>query len=64
MKGFTNDGCSGSADEWVQEARSSWAVGLTYFASVMMLLIGIFQAIAGLIWALTAHGRDVSNDGY
>ena len=64
MKGFENDGCSGSADAWVQEARSSWAVGWTYFASVMMLLIGIFQSIAGLIWALTAHGRDVSNDGY
>jgi hypothetical protein len=30
----------------------------------MMLLIGIFQAIAGVIWALTAHGRDLSNDGY
>jgi hypothetical protein len=30
-------------------APSSWAVGWTYFASVMMLLIGIFQAIAGLI---------------
>ena len=47
-----------------RRARSSWAVGWTYFASVMMLLIGIFQSIAGLIWALTAHGRDVSNDGY
>ena len=30
-------------------ATSSWAIGWTYFASVMMLLIGIFQAIAGLI---------------
>ena len=31
------------------ESRSSWAVGWTYFASVMMILIGIFHAIAGLV---------------
>lgn len=30
-------------------APSTWATGWTYFASTMMLLIGIFQAIAGLI---------------
>jgi hypothetical protein len=30
----------------------------------MMLLIGIFQSIAGLICALIAHRRDVGNDGY
>ena len=28
---------------------SSWAVGWTFFASTMMILIGIFHAIAGLI---------------
>ena len=32
-----------------KRAPSSWAVDWTYFASVMMLLIGIFLAIAGLI---------------
>ena len=30
-------------------ARSSWAVGWTYFAATMMLLIGSFHAIVGLI---------------
>jgi len=29
--------------------RSSWAVGWTYFASMMMILVGIFHAMAGLI---------------
>ena len=62
MKGFTNDWWPRTSGS--RRAQSSWAVGRTYFASVMMLLIGIFQAIAGIIWALTAHGRDVSNDGY
>jgi len=33
----------------VTHTRSSWAVGWTYFASVMMMLVGIFHAIAGLI---------------
>jgi len=30
-------------------SRSSWAVGWTYFAAVMMILVGIFHAIAGLV---------------
>jgi phage tail protein X len=29
--------------------RSGWAIGWTYFASTMMILIGIFHAIAGLV---------------
>ena len=29
--------------------RSNWAIGWTYFAATMMLLIGTFHAIAGLI---------------
>ena len=28
---------------------SGWAVGFTYFAAVMMILIGVFQAFAGLV---------------
>ena len=28
---------------------SSWAVGWTFFAGVMMIMIGLFHAIAGLI---------------
>jgi hypothetical protein len=32
-----------------QRQTSGWAVGWTYFASMMMILIGIFQAIAGLV---------------
>ena len=30
-------------------SRSSWAVGWTYFASTMMVLVGIFHAISGLV---------------
>jgi hypothetical protein len=30
-------------------SRSSWAVGWTYFAATMMILVGIFHAIAGLV---------------
>jgi len=29
--------------------RSGWAVGWTYFAAVMMVLAGFFQAMAGLV---------------
>ena len=29
--------------------RSGWAVGWTYFASILMVLIGVFHAIAGLV---------------
>ena len=32
-----------------REAPSSWAVGWTYFAAVMMLMIGLFHVMAGLI---------------
>lgn len=32
-----------------RHTRSSWAVGWTYFASMMMILVGIFHAMAGLI---------------
>ena len=31
------------------KATSGWAVGWTYFAAIMMMLIGTFQAIAGLV---------------
>jgi hypothetical protein len=37
-------GSAGSVRE-----RSSWAVGWIYFAAVMMILVGIFHAIAGLV---------------
>jgi hypothetical protein len=32
-----------------QEATSGWAVGFVLFAAIMMIMIGIFQAIAGLV---------------
>jgi hypothetical protein len=32
-----------------REEPSGWAVGFTVFAAVMMMLIGAFQALAGLI---------------
>jgi hypothetical protein len=31
------------------QATSGWAVGLILFAAVMMLMTGVFQALAGLI---------------
>jgi hypothetical protein len=31
------------------EASSGWAVGFILFAAIMMIMIGIFQAIAGLV---------------
>jgi hypothetical protein len=31
------------------EATSGWAVGFILFAAIMMIMIGIFQAIAGLV---------------
>jgi hypothetical protein len=33
---------------YMQQERSGWAVGWTGFAAFMMLMIGTFQAIAGL----------------
>lgn len=30
------------------EQRSGWAVGWSYFAAVMLMLIGVFHAIAGI----------------
>jgi hypothetical protein len=32
-----------------ENTKGSWAVGLTYFASVMMVLIGCWQVFAGLV---------------
>ena len=32
-----------------REATSGWAVGFILFAAIMMIMIGIFQAIAGLV---------------
>ena len=41
---------SGSASTGAPaKATSGWAVGWTYFAAMMMMLIGTFQAIAGLV---------------
>jgi hypothetical protein len=31
------------------EATSGWAVGFILFAAIMMIMIGVFQAIAGLV---------------
>ena len=31
------------------KAPSGWAIGWTLFAAMMMILIGVFQAIAGLV---------------
>jgi hypothetical protein len=31
------------------EATSGWAVGFILFAAVMMMMVGVFQALAGLI---------------
>lgn len=31
------------------EERSGWAVGWIYFAAVMLMLIGVFHAVAGIV---------------
>jgi hypothetical protein len=31
------------------EDRSGWAVGFTVFAAIMMILVGVWQALAGLV---------------
>ena len=31
------------------EARSGWAVGFILFAAIMMIMVGVFQALQGLI---------------
>ena len=36
-------------DSGTQRPTSGWAIGWTYFAATMMVLIGIFHAIAGLV---------------
>ena len=64
MKGFENNGCSGSADAWVQESAEQLRGRLDVFR------LGDDAADRNLPVhhrahrALTAHGRDVSNDGY
>jgi hypothetical protein len=45
---MSNVGVS-STGRAAQKVPSGWAVGWTYFASVMMIMIGVFHAIAGLI---------------
>jgi hypothetical protein len=43
--------------------RSGWAVGFTYFAAFMLMLIGVFQAIAGLA-AILKDNFYVVGDNY
>jgi hypothetical protein len=31
-----------------QQQQSGWAIGWTYFAAFIMMMIGVWQAIAGL----------------
>ena len=43
---------NGGAQRWrstTTRQRSGWAVGWTYFAAMMMVLVGVFHAIAGLV---------------
>ena len=41
--------CLAKASRCSARETSGWAIGWTYFAATMMILIGSFQAIAGLV---------------
>jgi hypothetical protein len=44
------------------ENRSSWAVGYTYFAAIMMVFLGAFHALAGLTGIIRDEAFVVTKD--
>jgi len=46
----------------VSENRSSWAVGYTYFAAIMMVFLGAFHALAGLTGIIRDEAFVVTKD--
>ena len=46
---MSEDAYSSSAARAGREETSGWAVGLILFAAIMMLMVGVFQALQGLV---------------
>lgn len=46
----------------MSENRSSWAVGYTYFAAIMMVFLGAFHALAGLTGIIRDEAFVVTKD--
>ena len=44
------------------ENRSTWAVGYTYFAAIMMVFLGAFHALAGLTGIIRDEALVVTKD--
>ena len=49
---MTEDAYSSSTARRVRGEPSGWAVGLILFAAMMMIIVGVFQAIQGLVGIL------------
>jgi hypothetical protein len=46
---MTEDAYSSSAARRADRETSGWAVGFILFAAIMMIMVGVFQALQGLI---------------
>jgi len=46
---MTEDAYSSSAARRAERETSGWAVGFIMFAAIMMIMVGVFQALQGLI---------------
>ena len=46
---MTEDGYPSSAARRADRETSGWAVGFILFAAIMMIMVGVFQALQGLI---------------
>jgi hypothetical protein len=46
---MTEDAYSSSAPRRADRETSGWAVGFILFAAIMMIMVGVFQALQGLI---------------
>jgi hypothetical protein len=46
---MTEDAYSSSAARRAERETSGWAVGFILFAAIMMIMVGVFQALQGLI---------------
>ena len=46
---MTEDAYSSSAARRAERETSGWAVGFIMFAAVMMIMVGVFQALQGLV---------------
>jgi hypothetical protein len=46
---MTEDAYSSSAARRAERETSGWAVGFIMFAAIMMIMVGVFQALQGLV---------------